>query len=531
MKLIFIIIITFLHINLLYSENADSVGYRIGVNTNKFKNILETIYWNYVDSVDIDYISEEAFKIMLKSLDKNSVYLNQEQLYTRKVNDQGAGVGIGVELRLINDTAVVYYVKEGSPADSVGIRPFDKFLNVDGYDVTGHTIDGIYGMLRGEKNSRVGVTIERAFSNEIRDIEIVRNEVQLSSLNIALTIPGTKTGYISSKNFSKISHEEFLEELNKMKGKKIRGLIIDLRDNPGGFLEQVGLIIDEFLEGGKTISYTKSRNPVYKQTMTSTSGGCCEKIPIVLILNKNSASACELFAGVLQDLDRGVIVGERSFGKSSVQRLWNMNDSTGFQMTVAEYFSPLGRSIDIKKRDSISIDPVLKLSLDDSTYNNISSMINQFGVGTNIPVFYSESGRVILGGGGIFPDYIVDEEQRTLLTNVLNQRSIIFEYVYKYLFQNKSQLEKDYKKDYEKFINNFNVNDRMLYDLKNLSYGKNIWNEEMFQKDKLKIRAYVKAEIGRVLFGNTVYFSVLILEDKWIRKGLDVMPESYIINK
>ncbi|MFH1050500.1 MAG: S41 family peptidase [bacterium] len=531
MRIFFLIIIIIINSGSLLSENADSVGNRIGVNTNKFKYILETIYLNYADSVDIDYISEEAFRNMMSSLDKNSIYLNKEQLYTKRVNDQGSGVGIGIELRLINDTAVVYYVKEGTPADSVGLRPFDRILSVDDVNVVGKQINDIYGMLRGEKNTLLKVRMEKGFSGEIKKIDIMRNEVQISSLNISLIIPETKTGYINSKNFSKISHSEFMTEINKFKKKGIRSLIIDLRDNPGGFLEQVSLIIDEFLEPGKTISYTEARNPTYKQTITSTNNGCCEKIPLVLLLNKNSASACELFAGVLQDFDRGIVVGQRSFGKSSVQRLWNMIDSTGFQLTVAEYFTPLGRSIDIKKKDSITIDPAIKLSIDDTSYNKINDMVNQIGITGNLPVYRSENGRVILGGGGIFPDFLIEEEQNTLLTNVLNLRNIIFEYVYYYLIANKQLLDNDYRSDFEKFSGNFRVTDNMLFELKNLSYKKNVWNEEMFLKDKSKIRDFVKAEIGRILFGNKAYFAILLKSDKWIQKAVEVMPESDIINK
>ncbi len=515
----------------LLCENADSVGNRIGVNTNKFKNILETIYWNYVDSVDIDFLSEEAFRTIMKTLDKNSIYLNKDQLYTRKVNDQGSGVGIGVELRHINDTAVVYYIKEGSPADSVGLRPFDKILSVNDINVVGMSIDDIYVLLRGEKNTLLSVKFKEGFSEKIKKIDIIRNEVQISSLNIALLIPQTHVGYISSKSFSKISHLEFYEEIKKLKKRGAESFIIDLRDNPGGFLEQVSLIIDEFLEEGKTISYTESRNPIYKQTITSTDGGCCETMPLVMFLNKNSASACELFAGVLQDFDRGLVIGQRSFGKSSVQRLWNMNDSTGFQMTVAEYFTPLGRSIDIKHKDSINIDPAMKLNLDDTTFSKISEMINQFGVGSSLPVYHSEQGRTILGGGGIFPDYLVEEEQNTLLTNILLQRSIIFEYVYLYLSVNNKTLKDEYSNNLDKFISKFKISDKMLSELKDLSFKKNIWNEEMFQKDKIKIGDYLKATLGRALFGNSAYFSILIKSDKWIQKALEIIPETNVINK
>ena len=532
MKFLYFKLIIFIISSLcLFAENKDSIADKIKVNTNKFNQILETIYLNYVDSVDIDAISEESFRIMMKSLDKHSVYLNKDQLYTRRVNDRGSGIGIGIEIRLINDTSVVYYVQAGAPADSAGLKPFDKILSVNDVNIAGKQIDDIYAMLRGEKNSLLNITIKEGFSEEIKKVKLTRNDVQISSLNISLVIPETKTGYISSKNFSKISHFEFVNEINKLKEQGINSLIVDLRDNPGGFLEQVGLIIDEFLQKGKTISYTKSRNQVYKQTIVSTENGCCEKMPLVLLLNKNSASGCELFAGLLQDYDRGIIVGQRSFGKSSVQRLWNMNDSTGFQMTVAEYFTPLGRSIDIKKKDSISVDPTLKLNLDDTTFNRISDMVNQFGYGSNLPVYYSENGRVILGGGGIFPDFLLEEEQNTLLTTVLLQRNIIFEYVYFFLIVNKNFIESEYQNDKERFIRNFRVTDKMLYELKNVSYKKNIWNEEMFQKDKLKISNLIKAEIGRVLYGNNAYFGILITNDKMIEKAVEVMPDSEIIYK
>jgi len=515
----------------LYSQNADSIGNRIGINTNKFKYILETIYQNYLDTVDIDYISETAFQNMLKTLDKNSLYFNKEQLYGRQVQTEGTEIGIGLDIRIIDGNVIVYSVTANSPADSAGIKPCDKIIEIDSMVLYGKGFEEINKIFRGERNSFVNLKIEKALSEEIRQLNLLRKDIKVSSLNISLMIPESKILFISSRNFSKISHAEFKEVFEKYKKQKIKGILIDLRDNPGGYLEQVSLIIDEFLKEYKTISYTEARVAKYQSKLISTKGGCCEDLPLVLILNKKSASACELFAGVLQDYDRGIVIGQRSFGKSSVQLLWTMNDSTGFQITVAEYFTPLGRSVDIKKKDSVIIDPAGKLSMDENAYNKLTEFVNQMGYTSNLPVSYSENGRTILGGGGIFPDYLLEEEQYTLLTNILLQRNIIFEYVYRYLSVYKKSLEEDFKNEPEKFIKDFKISDKMLFDLKSLSYKKNLWNEEMFLKDKTKIGDFVKAEIGRVLFGDKAYYGILIKSDKWIQKALEVFPESDIINK
>ncbi len=521
------IALLFLFINSIsvLSFDKDSIGVRIDINSNKFKYILETIFLNYADTVDIDLLSEEAFRTILKKLDRHSLYFNKEQLYSKQVSREGSEIGIGIEIGYFGDTAVVYKVVDKSPADSSGIEPFDKIIAINDVNVIGKSLKSIYQSLRGQKNSIINLQIESRFTKKIREIEIIRKAVPISSLYISMILPGTKTGYINSKKFSKISHEEFSKELDVLIKKGMENLIIDLRDNPGGFLEQVGLIVDEFLPEGNTISYTKARNPIFNQRMESSAKCCCKKLPLVLILNQNSASACELFAGAIQDLDRGLVVGQRSFGKSSAQKLWKMNDSTGFQMTVAEYFTPLGRSIDKKDNDSVFLDPAMKLTVGDTAYNQLVEVINKFGGETRLPVFHSARGRTLLGGGGIFPDYIVEEEKNTLLTDILLHRNIIYEYVYYFLKDNYTVLKSEFN-NMESFVIKFRITDKMLFDLKSLSYSKKIWNEEMFLKDKSAIRTQIKAEIGRALFGNMAYYAVLIRNDHYIGKALEVMQES-----
>ncbi|MFC2131581.1 S41 family peptidase [Bacteroidota bacterium] len=521
------ITLLFLFINSItvLSFDKDSIGVRIDINSNKFKYILETIFLNYADTVDIDLISEEAFRTMLNKLDRYSAYLDKDQLYNKQVSNVGSEIGIGVELGYFGDTAVVYKVVDKSPADSSGIEPFDKILAINDVNVIGKSLVLIYQRLRGQRNSIVNLQVESRFTKKIREVQLTRREVPISSLYISMVLPGTETGYINSKKFSKISHEEFSVVLDELVNEGMKNLIIDLRDNPGGFLEQVGLIVNEFLPDGNTISYTKARNPIFSQRMESSAKCCCKELPLVMILNQNSASACELFAGAIQDLDRGLVVGQRSFGKSSAQQLWKMNDSTGFQMTVAEYFTPLGRSINIKENDSVFLDPAMKLTVGDTTYNQIVEVINKFGGETKLPVFHSLKGRTLLGGGGIFPDYMVEEEKNTLLMDIFLQRYIIFEYVHNFLTDNYAILKSEFN-NMDSFVIKFRIPDKMLFDLKSLSYSKKIWNEEMFLKDKSAIRNHIKAEIARVLFGNRAYYAVLIRNDNYIEKALEVMQES-----
>lgn len=531
LRKITILVVFFCIYNFSYSQNADSVRKKIQLNSEKFKYMLETIFENYVDSVDIDKISELSFKTLLNSLDKNSYYFTKEQLYNRQITAQGYEVNIGIDIRLMNQNVIVYSVVEKSPADLAGIEPYDKILEIDSNSLFGKNIEDILPLLKGEKNSFIKLKIEKAFTGELQEVVIKRDDIPVSSINVSLMLPNTQIIYISSKNFSKISHSEFRKIIEKYKKQKIKGIIFDLRDNPGGYLDQVSAIIDDFLESGKTIWYTNARNDAYKQKLLTSEGGVCETTPLVIIMNKKSASACELFAGVVQDYDRGLIIGQRSFGKGSVQLLWNMIDSTGFQVSVAEYFTPLGRKIDIKNMDSITIDPTAKLNLDDTTFSKINEIINQVGIGSKLPVYHSTHGRTLLGGGAIFPDFTLEEEHYTLLTTILLQRNIIFEYVYEYVSANKKSLKQEYLLNSDKFIKDFNVTDKMLFDLKNISYKKNIWNEEMFLMDKEKIKYFVKAEIGRVIFGNNTYYSILINNDKWIQKATEIFPKSIIINK
>ena len=311
-------VVIFLLLNWVYSISAplDSVANRIEFNSNKFKYILETIYNNYADSVDIDKISEQAFYRLLNSLDKNSLYLTKDVLYKKTISDEGSEIGIGIDVRSFNDTIFVYTVMDNSPAYNAGIRPFDRIISINNDSVKGLTIEDIRKKLIGTINSVVSIEYISIADNKSRSIQINRTKIQVPSLNTSLMIPNNDIGYLNFKRFSKISHTELDSELSRLKKLGMRSLIIDLRDNPGGFLDEAGAIINEFLSGKQTITYTQSRNPQYRYHINSNDSGNYKKLPLILLVNDNSASACELFAAALQDLDRGLVVGRKTFGKS-----------------------------------------------------------------------------------------------------------------------------------------------------------------------------------------------------------------------
>lgn len=521
-----IILFFFLSSYFLYSTDIDSVRLRVDFNANKFKYILETIFNNYADSVDIDKISEQAFFQMLNSLDKHSYYLTKEALNKKSESDKGNEIGIGINLKSFKDTLFVYNVIWNSPAQLSGIKPLDRIISIDNKSVLAISLEEAQRMLKGENNSIVLIEILTASDFKRKVLQLTRNQITVSSINYSVIIPGNDIAYLNFKKFSKISHDEFQNDLKLLEKSGMRSLIIDLRDNPGGFLEQVGVIANEFINGKEIITYTNSRNPLFRYSMLSDDSGAYKELPVIIIVNENSASACELFASVMQDLDRGIVIGRRTFGKGSAQMLWKMTDSTGFQMTVAEYLTPLGRKIGLLKEPNKTIDESMKLNLNVNAITELNQLINVYGVDSKLPIYTTKKGRTILGGASVFPDYFVENDTITLLTEVLNNKNILIEYVFLYLTNNFKALNKEYGNSLPKFSKEFFISDLMLSDLKRHSYSKNIWNEEMFQNDKKKIEILLKAEIARAFFGDLGYYSILIKNDKFVAKAIELMHEA-----
>ena len=530
-----LVLILFINVS-LYSQQqrADSplsqpspIENEILIQAQKFQYILQTAYKNHKDSIDIKKISEAGLNAMLTQLDPYSNYFSAEQYKTMIETYKGSTIGIGISTILLNDTIVVVTVLPGSSADSAGIITGDKILFVDGQNVVKTSAAEVNNKLSGLSGTYSSIIIRRGNTTALNEYRLEKKELPVYSITTHFIIPGTKIGYIKSLKFSENANKEFLEATRDLKSQGMKNLLIDVRGNPGGYLEQVVEMIDDFVAGGSKISYTKSRNPEFYREYVSKDGGDFEKIPIIVLIDAQAASGSEVLAGAVQDLDRGLVVGDISFGKGTVQKFWEFKDGSAFKLTIASYYTPAGRSIQKPyNQESPALDPSIKMMGNENTQKQIEETFKMTGGKNKLPVVYSSGGRALIGGGGIFPDYFAKDDTTTKLTQVLKNYGIFLEFAFRYLNANRQEITSKYGSNFLNFAKDFIVNDNMLNELMNLSKSKNIWNDQMFQIDKEFIRGYVKAYISFSIWGDPGYHSVMMEFDKPFKKAIELFPEA-----
>ncbi|ROL62053.1 S41 family peptidase, partial [Bacteroidetes/Chlorobi group bacterium ChocPot_Mid] len=306
----------------------------------KFYQVLLTAKENYLEEIDTDLLVTEAIKAALEKLDPHSIYLPPQKLQAENERFAGSFEGIGIQFQVIEDTINIISAISGGPSEKLGITSGDKIVQIDGRSAIKLDNDTIQSLLRGKKGTVVNVKILRSGENELLSFDIVRDKIPLYSVDASFMIDGTDIGYVSINRFMQTTHKEFLDSMKKLSDLGMKKLILDLRGNPGGYLNQAFLLADEFIKNGKTIVYTKGRKPSFDEFYYSRPGGMYENLPVIVLIDAGSASASEIMAGAIQDLDRGLIVGVTSFGKGLVQRQYDLPDKSGFRITIAQYFTP-----------------------------------------------------------------------------------------------------------------------------------------------------------------------------------------------
>lgn len=526
-RLIFFILTYFFIRNSAFTQIDSAALNQINFEANKYKYILETIYQNYIDSINIKDVSDNTFKKLLNSLDPQSVYYSKEEYDMLQSQNEGEAEGIGVDIVPLHDTLTIIYIAKNSPADSVGLKPGDKVLFINGKSAIGMTASEANDLIKGEAGTQVSLIIKRdPNSSVLNEYKIIRGEYNIPSVSAAFLFNNTDIAYILINRFSQKSDSEFADALQTLKREGMQRLIIDLRGNPGGFLDQVLEMLKNFLPNNTKLLEMKGRNSKFDTVYYSNKNGEYQDLDICVLIDRNSASGSEIFAGVLQDYDKAVIIGEHSFGKGTMQRIWKMSDGSGFRITLAEYKTPSGRSIQkpLDVAGKTLIDPALNLQLGEERTKNLEEMIKEAGGHTQLPIFQSKSGRTIIGGGGVFPDIFVKNDTLTLLTRVSIQKGIFLEFIYSYLNKEKENIIKRYKDDYQKFCEDFELSDQVLEDYHKYSVSRRIWNDEYFEKDKNYIRNYLKSLIAYTLWDNNGFRYCLARFDNPIK----IAKESFI---
>lgn len=374
----------------------------------KLRNVLRLIESDYVDIINMDSLIEAGFPDLLSSLDPHTVYIPATEFQTVNDDLQGSFSGVGVSFQIINDTVQVIEVIPGGPAEKVGILSGDRIISANGNGLTGKevTSDSVFKTLRGEKGSKVELVIRRYGQKKDVKYDVIRGDIPVNSVDVSYLL-NDSTGYVKVTKFSRNTYMEFFNALNNLKNDGASSFIIDLRGNAGGFMDQAIFMANEFLPAGRLIVYTKGRKPENEYMAMSDGSGHFQDYPIVVLINESSASASEIFAGAIQDNDRGLIIGRRSFGKGLVQNQTELPDSSAVRMTVARYYTPSGRSIqkEYQRGNSKSYDlDIVDRYTHGEFYSADSVKLDKS------KIFHTFNNREVYGGGGIMPDVFIPED-------------------------------------------------------------------------------------------------------------------------
>ncbi|MDE7159508.1 MAG: S41 family peptidase [Muribaculaceae bacterium] len=378
------------------------------VGEEKLKTVLGLIQREYVDEVDVDSLLDTLFPELLGSLDPHSVYIPASELTDVNSELDGAFYGVGVSFQILNDTVVVSEVVADGPAEKVGLQAGDKIVKADTTSLTGKnaTTEMVYKTLRGPEGTKVNLEIVRRSSAKPLKYEVIRGEVPQNSVDVAYMIDDS-IGYVRISKFARTTYDEFYNALTELSRKGADRFVLDLRGNQGGYMEQAILMANEFLPAGRLIVYTKGRIPDNESLAASDGTGSFIDTPVTVLTDEFSASASEILAGALQDNDRALIIGRRTFGKGLVQNQMTLPDSSAIRLTVARYFTPSGRSI--QKEYKRGHDGKYEMDLMDRYARGEFYNVDSIKVDKS-KAFTTFGGRTVYGGGGIMPDYFVPSD-------------------------------------------------------------------------------------------------------------------------
>ena len=483
------------------------------------QEVLNLIENKYVDKLDPDSLGDAAIEAILSKLDPHSVFLPASQLQSSKEDLQGGFSGIGVEFNIFSDTINVLNVIKDGPSDKAGVQIGDKLLKVGDSVVAGVNIttDKIRNLLRGKGGSKAEITVLRG--NEQKHFTIIRGMIPLYSLDASYIISDS-VGYIRLNKFSETTYKEFMDATLKLQKQGMKSMILDLRDNGGGILTQATNIADEFLDQDKLITYTEGVHSPKKEYRCEKEG-IFEKGKLVVLANEGSASASEILIGALQDWDRATIVGRRTFGKGLVQEQYELSDNSGLRLTVARYYTPLGRSIQKSYSQGIKIyqeDLLNRMHGGEMLY--FDSIKH-----TNGKAYKTKSGKVVYSGGGITPDIFVALDTSGLNgeTRKVYIKGTINRFVYANFLVNKNKFA-SYKSPVQ-FEKNYSVDETTWNSFRDFAVNDSININMIGERERTELSRQIKILTARQLWRNEGLYEVSNAEDATVKKALEVLAK------
>jgi len=518
--------------------------------TMKYGRLLRLIDSYYVDSTNVDDLTEKAIVEVLRSLDPHSVYISKAEV--EKMNEplQGNFEGVGISFNVFHDTLMVVGTVPGGPSEKVGIRSGDRIVSVDAKNIAGVGLKNtdVYDYLRGKKGTKVDLKVRRKGEINLLDFTVIRDKIPINSLDASYML-NESTGYIKLNKFSATTTAEFFEAIKALKStSKLNSLVLDLRGNGGGYLNAANELADQFLTAYKLVVYTQGTHAEKKEYI-STALGELEQGKLVVLIDEGSASASEIVAGAIQDWDRGVLIGRRSFGKGLVQQPFPLTDGSMIRLTTAHYYTPSGRCI--QKPYSEGVDAYQKdylhriekgelFSKDSVTQNKTEKFLTKV------------SNRTVYGGGGIMPDLFIklDTSKYYIYYNTLNRKNVVYTGVLDIMDANRNEFKLKYP-DFKTFNDKFLVTDEMVDKI--FAAGDKIDADKMTEdadgnpvevkaekdakevkKESVKpdvksvefarplLKKQMKALIARDLFSVSHYFEIMNAEDEAIKKAIEI---------
>lgn len=489
----------------------------------KYGRVLRLVENFYVDSAALDKLTENAIVEVLSKLDPHSVYISREEVEEMNQPLQGNFEGIGISFNIHNDTLMVLTTIPGGPSEKVGLRPSDRIMVVDGKDIAGIGLKNqdVFDMLRGNKGTVVKLKIKRKGESELLDFTIIRDKIPIYSLDASYML-NKETAYIKLNRFGATTIAEYEQALESLRANnRVENLILDLRGNGGGYLKAAIDLADNFLGDRHLVVYTEGLHSP-KREYHSTPKGTFEEGKLIILIDEGSASASEIVAGAIQDWDRGVLIGRRSFGKGLVQQPFMLNDGSMLRLTTAHYYTPAGRSIQKSYENGVD-----DYRMDYFSRFEKGEFFNQDSIhfSEKLTANTLVKGRKVYGGGGIMPDIFVpmDTSAHYRYFNILIRNNVLFPYVVSYIDANRTTLEKRYKA-FEAFRTSFRVTDIMLEELYTLGEKEGVEKDvESLDVSGVVIRRQIKALIARDLFERGVYYQIMNEDDDVIERALEII--------
>ncbi len=493
----------------------------------KLQDAFLLVNKQYVDEVDPEKAVEGAILGMLEELDPHSSYISAEEIREIQEGYEGSFGGVGILFEQRDDTARVISVVADGPSESAGVMAGDRIVAINDSSAIGLPDGGIQKRLKGPIGTKVRMTVTRHGSAKPIEFVITRGRIPLYSVDSAYMIDD-RTGFIRIDRFAATTYTEFMEALRDLKSQGMERLILDLRDNPGGIMESAVRIADEMLSGGKTIVYTKGRVSEMDEMYRSTDGGSFEHQPVIVLVSPMSASASEIVAGALQDQDRGLIVGQRTFGKGLVQRQFPLPDGSVLQMTVARYYTPSGRLIQTHYENG-HLDEYYQ-----EKFSDLESTFNLSEYAETIPdslKYKTAQGRIVFGGGGILPDYVIQPDSVSPFWTVI-RRVYDFNFMRDQFSKHEYDLRKKWGESREAFIQQFEVSDQTWNDFVDYIMAEEAkattdagkdqkrLTEADLESVRPRLKTLLKARLGQQLFGSRVWHPIYNKIDPEVQEAL-----------